>query len=56
MGNTSRGRGVLSFLQEKTWFKWDVPSSNQFLPVVGHDIKGMTCHALLILDSSRMVV
>ena len=50
MGNTSGGHGVLSFPQERTWFKLAVTSSNQFLPVVTHDIKGnsMAFHALLI--------
>ena len=37
MGNTSGDSGVLSFGQERTWFKLAVTSSNQFLPVVAHD-------------------
>ena len=42
MGNISGGHGVLSFPWERTWFKLVVTSSNQFLLVVVHDIKGNT--------------
>ena len=41
IGNCCRGHGVLSFRMGRTWFKLAVTSSNQFLPVVAHDLKGI---------------
>ena len=38
---TSRGRGVLPFHVGRTWFRLAVTSSNRFLPVVAHDLKGI---------------
>ena len=32
---------MLSFRVGRTWFKLAVTSSNQFLPVVAHDLKGI---------------
>ena len=37
----SGGRGVLPFCIGRTSFKLAVTSSNQFLPVVVHDLKGI---------------
>ena len=40
-GGFSRGHGVLPFRLGRTSFKLAVTSSNQFLPVVVHDLKGI---------------
>ena len=41
IGNCCGGHGVLSFRIGRTSFKLAVTSSNRFLPVVAHDLKGI---------------